>query len=136
MAKASILIVDDDESLTNLLKLDLEAEGYLVRVLSNTSDALSELLSDYPPDILLLNSQLPDRSGYKLIREVRTNRKISSIPIIFFVEEAIIVDRLTSLEGGADEYIKKPFSHVSRGELKARIRHIMRRDAIGGVEEF
>jgi DNA-binding response OmpR family regulator len=110
MSKGSILIVDDDQSLTNLLKLYLEADSYIVQVLSNGRDAISEAQSDNPPEIIVLNVILPDMSGYDVCRELRTNSQTSSIPMLFLIESDERGEKIIDLELGQDDYFAKPIN--------------------------
>jgi DNA-binding response OmpR family regulator len=116
----SLLIVEDDETLSSGLSFTLEREGYRVTRASRIADA-EGLLSTAAFDLIVLDVMLPDGSGYDLCRAVRRR---SRVPIIFLTARDDEVDAVRGLELGADDYVAKPFRLK---ELTARIRSTLRR---------
>jgi DNA-binding response OmpR family regulator len=116
-----ILVVDDDESLSNLLGERLHREGYDVRSAGDVVRA-EELLKDHVFDVILLDVMLPDRSGFELCADLRT-REIHT-PILMLTARGNVTDRVTGLRIGADDYLPKPFEVP---ELLARIEALRRR---------
>ncbi|MBG9787837.1 response regulator transcription factor [Brevibacillus laterosporus] len=115
-----VLVVDDENSLQNLMRLTLEIEGYQVLVAANGEEALAQW--EQRPDMIILDVMLPDIDGYQLLREFR--EKDSDIPIIMLTAKGQINDKLLGLQLGADDYITKPFHST---ELLLRIKIIERR---------
>ena len=122
----TILLVEDDATLAETLRYNLEREGYTVIGAGDGVTAL-ELARQDKPDIVVLDVMLPRLDGFSVCRMLR---KESAIPIIMLTARQDEVDRIAGLELGADDYLTKPFSV---GELLARIRAILRRsDRSGG----
>ena len=117
-----ILIIDDDQALSEVIRDKLVIEGFDVECATDADEALhrSESLM---PDLVLLDVMLPKSSGFDLVPIVRRSRKV---PIIFLSARGLQVDKLRGLEAGADDYITKPFDMQ---ELVARIRAVLRRTA-------
>ena len=124
--RRTILMVEDEESITVPLSEALAREGFDTEVAGTASEAL-ELAGRVAPDLVLLDVMLPDGSGYDVCRELRRD---SRVPIIMVTARAEETDRIVGLELGADDYIVKPFS---AREVAARIRAVLRRsgDAAG-----
>src|SRR3954454_14680966 len=120
-----VLIAEDDVDLQAFLRGTLEAEGMEVQVASDGAGALLTVGSD-PPDIVLLDLDLPDLDGLDVISAVR---KRGNLPIIVLTGRRLEQDRVQGLERGADDYVVKPFS---TRELVARIRTVLRRVDHGG----
>lgn len=116
----TILLVEDDATLAEALKYNLEREGYQVLSAADGMTAL-EIARRDAPDILVLDVMLPRLDGFSVCRMLR---KESSIPILMLTARQDEVDRIAGLELGADDYLTKPFSV---GELLARVRAILRR---------
>jgi DNA-binding response OmpR family regulator len=116
----TILLVEDDATLAEALKYNLEREGYTVLSAGDGMTALEMARRD-APDILVLDVMLPRLDGFSVCRMLR---KESTIPILMLTARQDEVDRIAGLELGADDYLTKPFSV---GELLARIRAILRR---------
>lgn len=116
-----ILVVEDEERLAQLLKLELEYEGYTITV---ANDGLSGLSSarEVDPDMILLDWMLPGLSGIEICKRLRTTG--CKAPIILLTAKDEVSDRVTGLDAGADDYIVKPFSVE---ELLARVRANLRR---------
>jgi len=130
----SILIVEDEASLSEPLAYLLRREGYVVAIADNGLKAL-EVFEDEPPDLMLLDLMLPGMSGTEVCRAIRQK---SSLPIIMVSAKDDEVDIVVGLELGADDYVTKPYS--SR-ELLARIRAVLRRragdpESEGGIVEY
>ncbi|MEZ7840010.1 MAG: response regulator transcription factor [Pontimonas sp.] len=118
----SILVVEDEKSLSEPLAYLLRREGYDVAVVDNGLSAVEAFTED-PPDLMLLDLMLPGLSGTEVCRQVRLT---SSLPIIMLSAKDAEVDIVVGLELGADDYVTKPYS--SR-ELLARIKAVLRRRA-------
>jgi two-component system, OmpR family, response regulator RegX3 len=130
-SKRTVLLVEDEESITAPLSEALSREGFEPVVAGTAAEAL-ELASTRPPDLVLLDLMLPDGSGLDVCRELRSR---SGVPIIMLTARGEETDRVVGLEVGADDYVVKPFS---ARELIARIRAVLRRTAAapaGPVEE-
>lgn len=115
-----ILIVDDSPELGESLQLYLSRQGFEVDVAHNGAEGRA-LIDKRKADLILLDVNLPDESGFDIARDIR---RISAIPIIMLTGRKDEVDRIVGLDLGADDYVAKPFS---AGELAARIRAVLRR---------
>ena len=120
---AKVLIVEDEEALALLLEYNLEAEGYRVS-LAQRGDEAEVLISEDPPDLIILDWMLPGLSGIELCRRLRTGKTAHPIPILILTARGEEQDRIRGLTVGADDYVVKPFSVP---ELLARVRAILRR---------
>src|SRR3712207_2873264 len=118
--RRTILMVEDETSITEPLTEALDREGFDTRVAGTVADALKQA-EDELPDLVLLDVMLPDGSGYDVARALRDR---SSVPIIMLTARGEETDRVVGLELGADDYIVKPFS---AREVAARIRAVLRR---------
>ena len=117
-----ILVVDDEEQIRRALKAILSTRGYVLEMAATGEEALLKAI-DAPPDLVVLDLALPDRSGIDVCRELRT---WMSAPILVLSVRANESDKIEALDEGADDYLTKPFS---AGELLARIRALLRRAA-------
>jgi two-component system KDP operon response regulator KdpE len=117
-----ILVVDDEEQIRRALKSILSTRGYILEMAATAEEALLKAI-DTPPDLVVLDLALPDRSGIEVCRELRT---WMSAPILVLSVRANEADKIEALDEGADDYLTKPFS---AGELLARIRALLRRGA-------
>lgn len=124
----SILIVDDDKELCELVSEYLKEEGFEVKYLNSPESALSEILSGLF-SIVILDVMLPKINGFELLRLIRAK---SNIPVLMLTAKGQDIDRIVGLEIGADDYMAKPFN--SR-ELVARIRAILRRIKVENPSE-
>ena len=115
-----LLVVEDDPSLREVIRLGLEGEGYRIVVAEDGPSALIAFAT-YKPDLVLLDVMLPGLDGFTVCRELR---KISLIPIVMLTARASTADVVEGLESGADDYVVKPFGF---GELAARVRAHIRR---------
>ncbi len=120
---ARILIIEDDEAITTLVRYNLEAEGFLVDAVSSGDDAESAL-KDAPPDLVVLDWMLPGVSGLELCRRLRAAKETRATPILMLTARGEESDRVRGLMTGADDYVVKPFSP---GELTARVKSLLRR---------
>ncbi|MGL4443751.1 MAG: phosphate regulon transcriptional regulator PhoB [Alsobacter sp.] len=118
-----ILIVEDEEPLTLLLRYNLEAEGYAVDTATRGDDA-ELLLREGMPDLVLLDWMLPGLSGIELCRRLRQRPDTQRLPVIMLTARGEESERVRGLATGADDYIVKPFSVP---ELLARVRALLRR---------
>ena len=118
--KFKVLIIDDEEDITDILDTVLKREGFSnIYIANNGTDGI-ELFKKVNPDIVLLDIMLPDISGYDVFNELR---KDSQIPILFISAKTEEVDRLLGFAIGADDYITKPFSAKEVAfRLKARLK--------------
>ena len=122
---ARILIVEDEEPLTLLLRYNLEAEGYEVETVARGDDADTRL-REHIPDLVVLDWMLPGLSGIELCRRLRTRPESRQLPIIMLTARGEESERVRGLTTGADDYVVKPFSVP---ELIARVRALLRRSS-------
>jgi two-component system response regulator RegX3 len=125
IGKRTILLVEDEESITTPLVEALRREGFDTAVSATASESLG-LAERVKPDLVLLDVMLPDASGFDVCRELRAR---SRVPIIMLTARGEEADRVAGLELGADDYVVKPFS---ARELVARVRAVLRRAAEAG----
>ena len=116
--KLRALIVEDENSLLELLKFNFVKDGFKVDTATDGETALEKILYK-APYILILDWMLPKLSGIELCRRIRRNKEIKNLPIIMLTARGEEEDRLKGLETGADDYITKPFSV---NELMARVK--------------
>ncbi len=116
-----ILVVEDEASQREILRYNLEAEGYAVQVAADGDEALL-LLAEETPDLVLLDWMLPGTSGIEICRQLK--RRAGAPPVIMLSARSEDVDKIRGLDTGADDYMAKPFSIK---ELQARIRTQLRR---------
>ncbi|WP_336784776.1 response regulator transcription factor [Paenibacillus sp. MMO-177] len=116
-----IMVVDDDEKITSLLRRSLAFEGYEVSTASNGMEGLKLLLTA-DPDMLILDVMMPQVDGWEVCRRVREGG--STVPILMLTAKDDISDRVKGLDAGADDYLIKPFALE---ELLARVRALLRR---------
>lgn len=117
-----ILVVDDEETLCDALKFNMEAEGYQVDVAYSAEEALTLDLAQY--DLMLLDIMMGDISGIQLAEIIKSNPVTSSLPIIFCTAKDTEDDMVNGLDVGADDYIMKPYSIRN---VLARVRSVLRR---------
>src|SRR6476660_4118396 len=132
---ARIMIVEDEEPLTLLLRYNLESEGYEVETAARGDEAEIKL-KEAPPDLLVLDWRLPGMSGIELCRRLRARPDTERLPIIMLTARGEESERIRGLSTGADDYIVKPFSVP---ELVARVRALLRRanpDRVANVLAF
>ncbi len=125
-----ILVVDDEEDLCEILKFNLEIEGYDVDTANSAEEALKLDLTKY--NLLLLDVMMGEISGFKMARMLKKNPETVNIPIIFITAKDTENDTITGFNLGADDYISKPFS---LREVQARVKAVLRRTSANGAEE-
>lgn len=122
---ALIYIVEDDESIREIETIALKNSNYIVSAFENAKEFYKKL-DELVPDIILLDVMLPDESGYDIVRKLRKRPATQNIPIIMVTAKTTEMDMIKGLDGGADDYIKKPFSIM---ELITRVKALLRRTA-------
>ncbi|MHA7858854.1 MAG: phosphate regulon transcriptional regulator PhoB [Henriciella sp.] len=121
--KPFIVIAEDEQAVSELLRYNLEAEGYETAI-ANDGDEAMLLIDERIPDLMLLDWMLPKISGIEICRRVRTRQETANLPIIMLTARTEEADRIRGLETGADDYVTKPFS---TNELMARVKAVLRR---------
>ncbi|NQY12946.1 MAG: phosphate regulon transcriptional regulator PhoB [Henriciella sp.] len=121
--KPFIVIAEDEKAVSELLRYNLESEGYETAI-ANDGDEAMLLLDERIPDLMLLDWMLPKISGIEICRRVRTRQETANLPIIMLTARTEEADRIRGLETGADDYVTKPFS---TNELMARVKAVLRR---------
>ncbi len=121
-----ILVVDDEERMVRFIRLNLEHDGFQVIEAFNGTQAMEKMRTSLP-DLILLDVMLPDIDGFEVLRMIR---EISTVPVIMLTAKGEEEDRVRGLEGGADDYITKPFSPR---ELVSRVRAVLRRTEMTGI---
>jgi two-component system phosphate regulon response regulator PhoB len=129
--KPLILIAEDDQALVELLRYNLESEGFEVIVALDGESALT-LAEDRSPDLMILDWMMPKLSGIQVCRQLRRRPDTVALPIIILTARGEETDRVQGFESGADDYVVKPFSP---SELVARVRAVLRRSSPGLSEE-
>jgi putative two-component system response regulator len=120
-AGARILIVDDDEQVRGLLRRVLAAAGYSIEELSSAEDALARIRED-PPDLVLLDLNLPDKSGHEVLEAVRSEPATRLLPVVMITGSASTAERLRAQSLGVTDFLTKPFSSE---ELLPRVRALV-----------
>ena len=128
--KYKILVVDDEQDLCEILKFNLETEGYTVDTANSAEEALSMGVEKY--DLLLLDVMMGGMSGFAMARQLKDNPATAQVPIIFLTARDTENDTVTGFNLGADDYISKPFS---LREVMVRVRAVLRRTARENGEE-
>ena len=130
--KPKIMVVEDEEALSELLRYNLESEGYEVEIVDRGDDAALRL-RETVPDLLLLDWMLPGLSGIELCRRVRMRKETETLPIIMLTARSEESERVRGLSTGADDFVVKPFSVP---ELMARIKAMLRRSNPNKVSKY
>ena len=128
---STILVVEDEPAIRELLKINLVDAGYRVREAADAESAQT-LVNQSLPDLLLLDWMLPGQSGLAWAKQLRADARTRDIPIIMVTARSEEADRVAGLEAWADDYVTKPFSPR---ELKARIKAVLRRKAPEAAQE-
>ncbi len=123
-----ILVVDDERPIAEIIKYNLEKEGFEVIMAFDGQEAL-DLLAGEEPDLIILDIMLPKKDGFTVCREIRSSRQV---PIIMLSARETEIDKVLGLELGADDYVTKPFS---AREITARVKAILRRSKAAPPEE-
>ncbi len=119
----SIVIVEDDEDIADSIRYNFEREGFRVRVATTGEDAIN-LILDRPPNLVLLDINLPHMSGFEMCRRLRAESSTTRVPIVILTARTDESDKVLGLELGADDYVTKPFG---MRELVARVKAVLRR---------
>jgi len=131
MEKPTILLVDDEEDIVELLELNLLREGYKVLTCGTGEQAL-EIAHSKLPNLMILDLMLPGIDGLEVCKRLRSDPKTERLPIIILSAKGEEADIVTGLELGADDYVTKPFSGKV---LVARVRRVLRKTVITGDEK-
>jgi len=123
MKKKRILLVEDEQSIREMVSFALVQDGYVIDEAEDGQSAKLKI-ADHLPDLILLDWMLPDTSGLELVRRWKRKESTQEIPVIMLTARAGERDKIDGLDSGADDYITKPFSVK---ELSARIRAVLRR---------
>jgi len=126
-----ILVVEDEQPIRDLIAFGLRRAGFQVALAEDCQAARASIVNR-PPGLVLVDWMLPDTSGLELARQLRKDPNTRDIPIIMLTARAEEADKVAGLEGGADDYVTKPFS---ARELVARIQALLRRMAPAGNAE-
>ncbi len=129
--RPSILVVEDEPAIRELLQVNLADAGYAVRGVADAESALASIRAELP-DLVLLDWMLPGKSGLALARDLRADPRTRELPIIMVTARSEETDRVAGLEAWVDDYVTKPFSPR---ELKARIKAVLRRRAPEAAQE-
>src|SRR6185503_16471002 len=124
MPKHRVLIVEDEQDIAGLIKHTLERSGDAQAEIVGSGDAALKAVTDRPPDLIILDLNLPVISGGEVCRILRARTDVPRVPIIMLTARTSEDDRVSGLEQGADDYVTKPFS---LRELSARVRAVLRR---------
>jgi two-component system, OmpR family, response regulator len=127
VTSAKVLVVDDEQSITDLLAMALRYEGMDVRVAHTAREAL-ERVDDFRPHLMVLDVMLPDLSGFEVMQRVARDRPSAPVPVLFLTARDAMDDKLRGFTLGGDDYMTKPFSIE---ELIVRVRAILRRVRAG-----
>ncbi|MBQ9079884.1 MAG: response regulator transcription factor [Clostridia bacterium] len=120
MLDTKILVVDDDQNISEMLRLYFENEGYEVKTANDGAEGVSTF-KIFEPDLVLLDVMMPKKDGWQVLREIR---EMSSKPVIMITAKGDVFDKVLGLELGADDFVVKPFDMK---ELSARIKAVLRR---------
>ena len=123
----SVLVVEDDKNIQDLLRMYLEKEGYAVTVAADGGQGLAKFRA-IKPDLVLLDVMMPVMNGWEVCKTIRSE---SRTPVIMLTAKGELDDKVTGFKAGADDYITKPFE---MRELIARIEAVLRRSESGGTE--
>ncbi len=119
----TILIADDEKDIVDLVKYNLQKEGYTVLTARNGKQALE--LAQQQPSMILLDVMMPELDGWEVVKQLKKSNKTSDIPVVFLTAKESELDEVLGLELGADDYIVKP---ISIPKLIARVRNVLRKN--------
>ena len=128
--RARILVIEDDKDIVELVRYNLEKDGYQVTSCGDGATGLAQARKS-PPELLLLDLMLPKLSGLEICKEIRRDERLGRLPILMLTARGEEADRVVGLELGADDYVTKPFSPR---ELVARVKALLRRVQPPGEE--
>ena len=123
MAECRVLVIDDEKDLLELVRYNLEKEGYKIRTAEDGEAGLAAAVRELP-DIVIVDLMLPGIDGLDVCRRLRADQRTARVPVIMLTAKSAETDRVVGLEIGADDYVTKPFSPR---ELAARIKAVLRR---------
>src|ERR1700679_1557394 len=126
-----VLVIEDDKDIVELVRYNLEKDGYQVASSGDGSTGLAQIRKA-APDLLILDLMLPKLSGLEICKEVRKDVTLNRLPILILTAKGEEADRVVGLELGADDYVTKPFSPR---ELVARVKALLRRAEPGAPSE-
>ena len=129
MAKQSILVIDDEPAIRDMLQIALDAAGFKVGLAEDAKQAYP-IIIDTPPDLILLDWMMPGTSGIELLRRLRRDQ--INVPVIMLTAKVEEASKIAGLDSGADDYIAKPFSPR---ELVSRVKAILRRTSEESMKE-
>ncbi|MEY3113108.1 MAG: phosphate regulatory protein [Pseudomonadota bacterium] len=129
---ANVLLVEDEKSITTLIKYNLEKEGYKVYCSETGEDAL-KIIKEKIPDLVILDWMLPDTSGIDICRQIKVDKKLKNIPVLILTAKGEPDDKIKGLEVGADDYVTKPFNNK---ELLLRVKSLIKRSKPSLLEDL
>jgi two-component system, OmpR family, alkaline phosphatase synthesis response regulator PhoP len=129
MAK-TILAVDDEKDILELIKYNLQKEGYTVLTARNGKQALEQ--AQQKPNLILLDVMMPEHDGWEVIKQLKKDSKTTHIPVVFLTAKGTEVDEVLGLELGAEDFIVKP---ISIPKLLARIKNVLRKNEAKDMHE-
>lgn len=122
---ARILVIDDDQAIVELVKVNLEMQGHQIYTASDGIKGLA-LAHQHRPDLVVLDVMMPDLDGFTVCQRIRQNPLTQSIPVLLLTALGMTKDKITGFDSGADDYLIKPFE-IS--ELQVRVRALLRRSS-------
>jgi two-component system alkaline phosphatase synthesis response regulator PhoP len=125
----TILVVDDEKDILDLVKYNLQKEGYSILTARNGTEAIQE--AQKIPHLVLLDIMMPEKNGFDVLKELKSQKKTSNIPVIFLTAKGSEIDEVLGLELGADDYIVKP---ISIPRLIARVKSVLSKKEIKSQE--
>ena len=132
MDKKKILVVDDEAAIGDILRINLEKEGYAVAVATDGEEGARMALS-LNPDLVLLDVMLPKMDGFEVCKRIRRE---SEVPIVMLTARTEEIDKILGLELGADDYVTKPFSvRELMARVKANLRRTVVKDSVPDTKE-
>ena len=129
---ANVLLVEDEKSITTLIKYNLEKEGFKVYCSETGEDAL-KIIKEKTPDLVILDWMLPDTSGIDICRQIKIDKKLKNIPVLILTAKGEPDDKIKGLEVGADDYVTKPFNNK---ELLLRVKSLIKRSKPSLLEDL
>src|SRR2546423_9847655 len=123
MSKGTVLVIDDERDLIELVRYNLDKEGFDVVAASDGTSGL-DIATRHKPNLVVLDLMMPGMDGLEVCRRMRADERTRRIPVIMLTAKAAEADRVVGLEMGADDYVTKPFSPR---ELIARVKAVLRR---------
>ena len=129
--KPTVLIAEDEETIVESLAFLMEKEGFNVRIATNGQSAI-DMISQYRPDMVLLDVMMPGRDGFDVARTVRANSRTQHIPIMMLTARTREIDRRKGLELGVDDFVTKPFS---TRDVVARVKALLSNDTCGADQK-